>query len=190
MKGIGTAGSAAGLPTRALEAPFPVDPRAGKRPEGRGGGGRMAGRLLAWVLLLGLALAQGVRTSITPGEVEALLKSGSYRYERLEDKGQVYFRLRLAGLRAALYLLDCQEGRCESLQLYAGFSMEKPPTLERINAWNREHRFSRAYLDADGDPALEADLDLSGGVAEGAIRAFLDLFEESLRAFAAWIGFD
>jgi hypothetical protein len=75
----------------------------------------MAGRLLPWVLLLGLALAQGVRTSITPGEVEALLKSGSYRYERVENKGQVYFRLRLAGLRAALYLLDCQEGRCESL---------------------------------------------------------------------------
>jgi hypothetical protein len=39
-------------------------------------------------------------------------------------------------------------------------------------------------------PALEADLDLSGGVAEGAIRAFLDLFEESLRAFAAWIEFE
>lgn len=146
--------------------------------------------MLALLLLLGLSLAQGVRTSLTPGEVEALLKAGSYRYERVEEKGEVYFRLRLAGLGAALYLLDCQEGRCESLQLYAGFSMKKPPTLERINAWNREHRFSRAYLDADGDPALEADLDLSGGVAEGAIRAFLDLFEKSLRAFAAWIGFD
>ena len=44
MKGIGTAGSAAGLPTPALEAPFPVDPRAGRRPEGREGGGRTAGR--------------------------------------------------------------------------------------------------------------------------------------------------
>jgi len=189
MKGIGMAGSAAGLPTPALEAPFPVDPRAGRRPEGRGEGGRMAGRLLAWVLLLGLALAQGVRTSITPGEVEALLKSGSYRYERVEDKGQVYFRLRLAGLRAALYLLDCQEGRCESLQLYAGFSMEKPPTLERINAWNREKRFSQAYLDEDGDPALESELDLEGGVTRQAIISFLETFEVSLSRFATWIGF-
>jgi len=67
----------------------------------------MAGRWPPWVLLLGLSLAQGVRTSLTPGEVEALLKSGSYRYERVEDKGQVYFRLRLAGLGAVLYLLDC-----------------------------------------------------------------------------------
>ena len=44
------------------------------------------------------------------------------------------------------------------------------------------------YLDEEGDPVLEADLDLAGGVADGAIRAFLDLFEENLRAFAAWIG--
>jgi hypothetical protein len=27
-------------------------------------------------------------------------------------------------------------------------------------------------------------------VGEEAIRAFLDLFEESLQAFAAWIGFE
>ncbi len=190
MKVMRRVGSVVGLLAPALAALFPASFRAGRRPEGWGAGGRTAGCLLAWAFLLGLSLAQEVRTSLTPEEVEALLKSGSYRYERVEDQGQVYFRLRLGGLRAALYLLDCQEGRCESLQLYAGFSMEKPPTLERINAWNREHRFSRAYLDADGDPALEADLDLAGGVAEGAVLNFLDLFEESLRAFAAWIGFE
>ena len=46
------------------------------------------------------------------------------------------------------------------------------------------------YLDEEGDPVLEADLDLAGGVVDGAIRAFLDLFEENLRAFAAWIGWE
>ncbi|WP_347241413.1 YbjN domain-containing protein [Thermus sp.] len=135
-------------------------------------------------------LAQGVRTGITPKEAEALLKAASYRYERVEEGGEVYFRLRLAGLRALLLLMDCEKEVCSSLQLYAGFSMKKPPSLERINAWNREKRFSRAYLDKDGDPVLEWDLDLSGGVTDGAIKAFLDLFEESLRAFASWIGFD
>lgn len=145
-----------------------------------------------WLLvLLGLpAWAQGVRTGVTPEEVEALLKAGSYRYERVEGEGRVYFRLRLAGLRAVLFLLDCREGGCESLQLYAGFSTDDPPSLERVNEWNRKKRFSRAYLDEEGDPVLEADLDLAGGVADGAIRAFLDLFEENLRAFAAWIGWE
>ena len=190
MKVMQRAGSAVGLLAPALAALCPASLRVGKRLDGWWGGERMTGCLLAWALLLGLSLAQEVRTSLTPEEVEALLEAGSYRYERVEDKGQIYFRLHMAGLRAGLYLLDCQEGRCESLQLYVGFSMEKPLTLERINAWNREHRFSRAYLDLDGDPALEADLDLTGGVAKGAVLAFLDLFEESLRAFAAWIGFE
>ena len=135
-------------------------------------------RLFLLALILVPALAQGVRTGITPGEMEALLKAGSYRYERVEEGGRVYFHLRLAGLRAVLFLQDCREGSCESLLLYAGFSTDNPPSLERVNEWNREKRFSRA------------DLDLAGGVADGAIRAFLDLFEENLRAFAAWIGWE
>ena len=147
-------------------------------------------RLFLLALILVPALAQGVRTGITPGEMEALLKAGSYRYERVEEGGRVYFHLRLAGLRAVLFLQDCREGSCESLLLYAGCSTDNPPSLERVNEWNREKRFSRAYLDEEGDPVLEADLDLAGGVADGAIRAFLDLFEENLRAFAAWIGWE
>ena len=132
-------------------------------------------RLFLLALILVPALAQGVRTGITPGEMEALLKAGSYRYERVEEGGRVYFHLRLAGLRAVLFLQDCREGSCESLLLYAGFSTDNPPSLERVNEWN---------------PVLEADLDLAGGVADGAIRAFLDLCEENLRAFAAWIGWE
>ena len=147
-------------------------------------------RLFLLALILVPALAQGVRTGITPGEMEALLKAGSYRYERVEEGGSVYFHLRLAGLMAVLFLQDCREGSCESLLLYAGFSTDNPPSLELVNEWNREKRFSRAYLDEEGDPVLEADLDLAGGVADGAIRAFLDLFEENLRAFAAWIGLE
>ena len=36
-------------------------------------------RLFLLALILVPALAQGVRTGITPGEMEALLKAGSYR---------------------------------------------------------------------------------------------------------------
>lgn len=84
-------------------------------------------RLFLLALILVPALAQGVRTGITPGEMEALLKAGSYRYERVEEGGRVYFHLRLAGLRAVLFLQDCREGSCESLLLYAGFSTDNPP---------------------------------------------------------------
>jgi hypothetical protein len=48
---------------------------------------------------------------------------------------------------------------------------------------------ARAYLDEDGDPALESELDLEGGVTRQAIISFLDTFEISLSQFATWIGF-
>jgi len=146
---------------------------------------------LFWATAQGQAPAQvpGVVTFLTLEEMEAILKEEGYRYERVKEGEVVYFRLRMAGLRALLFLFDCKEGRCESLQLYATFSMEKPPTLERINRWNQEKRFSRAYLDQDGDSVLESELDLQGGVTRRAIALFLDLFEESLSQFAAWIGF-
>jgi hypothetical protein len=154
-------------------------------------------RLLAVILAFSLAVAQGqtpvqapkVVTSLTPGEMEAILKEAGYRYERVEKDAKVFFSLRMGGLKAVLLLMDCKGGRCGSLQLAAAFSMRNPPTLERINAWNQEKRFSRAYLDKDGDPVLESELDLEGGVTQQAIISFLETFEISLSLFATWIGF-
>ena len=33
-----------------------------------------------------------------------------------------------------------------------------------MNAWNRDRRFGKAYIDADGDIAIEMDVNLWGGV--------------------------
>ncbi|MBM4290852.1 MAG: YbjN domain-containing protein [Deltaproteobacteria bacterium] len=33
-----------------------------------------------------------------------------------------------------------------------------------VNAWNRDHRFGRAFIDEDGDVAIETELDLEPGV--------------------------
>ena len=44
-------------------------------------------------------------------------------------------------------------------------------------------------LDKDGDPVLESELDLEGGVTRQVIISFLETFEISLSRFATWIGF-
>ena len=58
-------------------------------------------------------------------------------------------------------------------------------TLATVNAWNREKRFSRAYLDNEMDPVLEAELDLAAGVAIGRIRDFKTFGQLSLPDFVA-----
>lgn len=68
------------------------------------------------------------------------------------------------------------------IQLYMGMA-GAAASLQRINLWNMEHRFSRAYLDDDLDPCIEADLDFEGGVSVGSIKQFIRLFEDAIAAF-------
>lgn len=42
-----------------------------------------------------------------------------------------------------------------------------------VNQWNKEKRYGRSYIDNDGDPCLESDLDLDGGVTKERIVDFL-----------------
>ncbi|MCX7849081.1 YbjN domain-containing protein [Thermus sp.] len=144
--------------------------------------------LAVW-LALGLALGQSVVRGLTPKEAEGLLQEAQIPYEKT---GPWEFRLEMAGLKKVWLSLDfCQEDRCGVLTLAAGFTLEAPPDLETLNAWNRERRLSRAYLDPSGAAWVEADLDLTGGVSLGAVRAFLDLFaEEILPDFMEHIGFE
>lgn len=52
-----------------------------------------------------------------------------------------------------------------------------------VNAWNSERRFSMAYIDDDGDPVLQSDLDLSGGISYEAVREFVRTYDTSLGEF-------
>jgi hypothetical protein len=49
-------------------------------------------------------------------------------------------------------------------------------SYETINAWNRDIRLSRAYLDRDQDPILEADLLSNGGISSKNITEFFRIF--------------
>ncbi|WP_038057633.1 YbjN domain-containing protein [Thermus amyloliquefaciens] len=144
---------------------------------------------LAGLLFLGLAWGQALVKGLTPAETEEVLKGAGWAYEKTDLRE---FRLEMAGLEKVWLSLDyCQEERCGVLTLSAGFTLAKPLGLEAVNAWNRERRFSRAFLDEEGTVWVESDLDLTGGVSLGAVEAFLELFAaETLPAFMDHIGFE
>lgn len=56
-------------------------------------------------------------------------------------------------------------------------------TLRDVNEWNRTKLFTRAYLDNDGDPVLEMDVDLDGGVTIARIKDSIRTYNVSLAAF-------
>lgn len=65
------------------------------------------------------------------------------------------------GLKFLVLFMNCDGGKnCKTLQYYMGFSDAKDVSLDRLNKWNRDKRFGRAYKDDEGDPVLEMDVDL------------------------------
>jgi len=67
-------------------------------------------------------------------------------------------------------------GSYASLLFYAGWSADSQISLFAINDWNRLSRFGRAYVDETGDPAIELDLLLTGGVTAQTIREYIEIF--------------
>lgn len=108
---------------------------------------------------------QRVIDKITRDELIALMKSEGYAVD-VTDQGNI--RWKIDGFRSVIYVADDQH----SMQFSVGF-VDLEPSLERINEWNRDMRFSSSYLDSEVDPNLKLDLDIAGGVTQDRIVGFL-----------------
>lgn len=137
------------------------------------------------------ASAGGVFTSVSGGEVQTILQNAGYRAELgVDNVGDPMISSSAGGLGYTLYFYECSgEKRCDSLVFWAGFAMDDKPSLDTINQWNQTKRFSRAYLDEEGDPILEMDLLVDGGITEAAFVETLNLWDQSLPLFAQHVGF-
>ena len=63
------------------------------------------------------------------------------------------------------------------------YSSTAKATLRQINDWNIKRKFCKAYLDNDGEPALDMDLDLEGGVTEARIKDAIKTYSELVGMF-------
>ena len=72
------------------------------------------------------------------------------------------------------------------LQLYFGLT-GYTLTIADMNDWNREHRLTRAYLDGDNDPVLEADLLANAGYSDAQLIEFVAVFDQLARQFRGFI---
>lgn len=106
--------------------------------------------------------------------IEGLLENLDLTYEEINDGA---YSFKMNGYKVILV------NKGEDIQILAFFSGKKI-TLTRINEWNKTKRFSRAYLDDDGDAVLDADLDFEGGVTGETLLRFLKIFSDSVEAFS------
>lgn len=143
----------------------------------------MRRRLAAIVMALTLPMAATAQDSLkkhySDDELVDILKNDGYRaVEQTEDR---VISIKIDGLNYYLFVYDDDD-----LQLYfgvTGYVLD----AEDMNNWNRNKRLSRAYLDDENDPILEADLLANAGYTEEQFLEWLEVFNFSAREFQQFL---
>ena len=140
--------------------------------------------LLSVLILFGLsatpASAAEVIETISAQRVVELLGQAGFTGAEIDADQDVLVNMQ--GYRV-LILVGSYQGKNLSMKFALAGTQANHQT---VNQFDLEKRFGRAYLDSDGDPVLESDLVLEGGVTEARVldyfRTFNQLMVHFLRA--------
>lgn len=100
-----------------------------------------------------------------------------------DDAGDPNIIGRIDGTRYGVYFYGCKDHRnCTDIQLSAGWSGVKV-SLSQLNEWNRGRRFGKAFLDDEGDPHLEMEINLDYGVDRDNLEDSLQWWRAGVREF-------
>ena len=129
---------------------------------------------------------------LTRGELATYLKSKGYPVNATKDgNGLSILRSKTSdGIDFDIYFFDCgkTDERCGSLQFAAGWAARQRVTLDQLNAWNRGHRYMRAYLTDNGDLYGEFDMVIAPGGTTEQLDDDRRLFDTMLAKFKTHFG--
>jgi Putative bacterial sensory transduction regulator len=123
-------------------------------------------------------------------QIAELMKGAGYRAELKGEKADRYLRSASSGYNFSIFTYGCNDDgtKCKSVQFYAGFNPKVSPTLEKMNEFGRDNRWGRYYLDKDGDPVIEFDLDLEqGGMSEELFLDNVEYWDYAMGRFADFV---
>ncbi len=92
---------------------------------------------------------------------------------------------------AALHvnLFGCGDnGACRDALVWSWFTPTGKPGLLPVNAWNAESRWTRTYIDSDGDVRLEMDIRDLGGVSKPELAWLMETYLGQLDDITAYFG--
>lgn len=147
-----------------------------------------------------MSLNEGILRKAMAGES---LSSGSSSDTVKTSDGDIYRTMTTARLRTFLdagnvpYTLDGDGDIVATMQGLKGLMLcdkdyiqfrvatRAKATLEFANRWNADKRYAKCYLDKDGDPVLEVELDLAGGVHRDRIADFVKTCDLAVKSWLA-----
>ena len=104
-----------------------------------------------------------------------------------DDQGP-WIRAEIDGTIYTISFLNCEQAtNCTSVQFRAWWNSEGAHTVDMMNQWNRERRFSDAYLDNRGNATIEFDVNLAGGVTAVNFDDTVQWWQAVLREFRSTV---
>jgi hypothetical protein len=152
---------------------------------------------------IGLALAVAAAACAVPAQAQMVqaqdpdsvaraLQDGGYRAEiGVDGVGDPKITSEVSGTTFQVFFYNCTDHRgCATVQFHSGYDLRNPVSLEHLNEWNRSQRFGRAFLDNEGDPILEMDVDLDdGGLSPLLFIDNIEFWASVLTKFEQHIGY-
>ncbi len=147
--------------------------------------------LICSLLLIPNKLAAQSNELIDGNDIEPIIKlarqfgSATLAYQ---NDGNPKIIGKINNIPYTIRMRNCEREKiCEDMNFRVGFLIK--PDIEVMNSWNRGKRFSRAYLDEEGDAILEMDIIIKGGVSEENLSKTFAYWRLSLVGFTEHIGF-
>ncbi|WP_185985166.1 YbjN domain-containing protein [Aureimonas mangrovi] len=138
-------------------------------------------RATAFALTIGLAsivqpaAAQDMVDATNPEIIAELVRGfGSARLSVAGDNTPM-IEGRIEGTAFSIFFYECDEtdANCRSVSFSASWDIDGV-SVEMVNAWNRDKRFGRTYVDDEGDPVLEMDVNLYSSVSAANFEDTID----------------
>jgi hypothetical protein len=140
-------------------------------------------KLFAFLVVAGTvapiqAEAQMVDAARPQSVVSAMQQAGYRATLETSKSGKPVIRSAANGSEFTVMFDDCnaQNGACKSLAFVAWYKAKPGWTLQRMNQWNDEKKFLRAYIDKDGDVATDYWMTTVGGLTDANFKDALDWF--------------
>lgn len=82
-----------------------------------------------------------------------------------------------------IYFDGCTSGRDCSDMIFVVHWEDDYVTMDDVNEWNAGRYHGKAYLDSDGDPAMELVVNLAHGVSRANMESTFELWERTVSRF-------
>lgn len=124
--------------------------------------------------------AQEMIYAAEPERIAELLKGFGIARLGTHSDGEPLISGRMNGKTYEVFFFDCKAGKnCRNIQFWTYW--DEPAQLDAINAWNRQTRFGRTYLDDEDDLVLEYAVNMSHGIAERTLEDSADIWMRMLK---------